>query len=196
MTPQEEEILSKLELVNQTKESRFQMATWILANPKRTGVLVEIAMEVKNVLSPKAFWILEYASRQHLRCLDPHIERFTQSLGEIQESSSVRNAAKICEALVLANSESGPNSGYNLSDIQMERISTACFDWLIGDYQVAPKAYAMACLFTLGKKINWIHPELELVLQKNYSDGSPAYKARARHIFDKLRKMEKKSGNY
>ncbi|MGB3152866.1 MAG: adenylosuccinate lyase, partial [Maribacter sp.] len=64
----------------------------------------------------------------------------------------------------------------------------ACFDWLIGNHKVAAKAYSMTCLLFLGRKFDWIHPELKLVLEQNYASGSAAYKARARMTLAKINK--------
>jgi hypothetical protein len=73
----------------------------------------------------------------------------------------------------------------------LEHMATSCFDWLIGDQKVAVKAYSMTCLLLLGRKFDWIHPELKLVLTENYAQGSAAYQARAGIILGKLNKEER-----
>ena len=40
----------------------------------------------------------------------------------------------------------------------------------------------MTSLYLLGNKFEWIRPELQMILEQNYSLGSAAYKARARQI--------------
>ena len=75
-----------------------------------------------------------------------------------------------------------------LSEHQLERIATICFDWLIGPHNVAPKAHSMTCLYLLGRDFEWIHPELKMVIEQNYASGSAAYKARARMVLSKLNK--------
>jgi hypothetical protein len=74
-----------------------------------------------------------------------------------------------------------------LNDEHLESITSACFDWLIGDHKVAAQAYSMTSLLLLGRKFDWIHPELRMILEQNYQNGSAAYKARARMTLAKLR---------
>ena len=74
-----------------------------------------------------------------------------------------------------------------LNKKHLETITSACFDWLIGNHKVAAQAYAMTCLLLLGRKFDWIHPELRSILEQNYPNGSAAYKARARMTLAKLR---------
>jgi len=46
----------------------------------------------------------------------------------------------------------------------------------------------MTCLLLLGRKFDWILPELKMVLEQNYENGSAAYKARARMTIEKINK--------
>ncbi|MDP5062912.1 MAG: adenylosuccinate lyase, partial [Maribacter sp.] len=76
-----------------------------------------------------------------------------------------------------------------LTTNHLNTITEVAFDWLIGDYKVAPKAYSMTTLLLIGSTISWIHPELQQILKQNYESGSAAYKARARMT---LKVLEKK----
>ena len=58
---------------------------------------------------------------------------------------------------------------------------------MIGDYKVAPKAYSMTTLYLFGKEFNWIHPELAIILERDFYNESAAFKARARHILKKIK---------
>jgi hypothetical protein len=46
----------------------------------------------------------------------------------------------------------------------------------------------MPTLFLLGKEYDWIHPELAMILERDYHSGSAGFKARAQHLFKKLKK--------
>ena len=54
--------------------------------------------------------------------------------------------------------------------------------------KVAARAYSMTSLFHLGKDVNWVHDELQMVIEQNYATESVAYQARARIILKKLKK--------
>jgi hypothetical protein len=96
--------------------------------------------------------------------------------------------AKICEYLIVAYFRKKDTDVKNvLTEKHLEEITSACFDWLIGNHKVAAQAYSMTCLLLLGRKFDWIHPELKMVLEQNYSSGSAAYKARARLTLEKIK---------
>ncbi len=167
------------------------MARLLLDNCHLVRPLMEIAFEVEDPLSSKACWVLEFTAKQRLSCLFPHLDFFTDRIGSVQLHSSVRPVAKICESLALCFfSEQKKECREALTDTHLEKMATACFDWLIGEHKVAAKAYSMTSLLLLGEKFDWIHPELHLVIEQNYTLGSAAYKARARHTLTKLKKAE------
>lgn len=184
-----EELYNALDYVNHSRERRMQMAGLLLSRPELLGTLIEIAFEDKNPVSSKAFWVIEFTVKKKLEYLFPHLDKFIDQLGKVKLDSSVRPVAKICECLCLCYFSDQANKCQQvLNDIHLEKITTACFDWLIGDHKVAAKAYSMTSLLLLGRKFEWIHEELQLILEQNYANGSAAYKARARHTLAKLKK--------
>lgn len=102
--------------------------------------------------------------------------------GDLKAESSIRPMAKICELLTLTHYKGAHSDKSLLSPLHRERITAACFDWLISAEKVAPKAYSMQTLSLLGQDIEWVHPELKAVLEQGYASGSAGYKARARRI--------------
>lgn len=149
---------------------------------------MDIAFDVDDPISNRACWVIEFTAKENLAFLFPYLNYFTQNLNRVHLDSSVRPLAKICEFLIKAYfSKNDPEVRKVLTENYLERITTACFDWLIGDYKVAAKAYSMTSLLLLGRKFSWIHPELKMVLEQNYASGSAAYKARARHTLAKLK---------
>ena len=62
------------------------------------------------------------------------------------------------------------------------------FDWLIGNQKVAVKVYAMEMLFLLGKNIDWVRQELQLIIELNITKESAAYKARGKKILSLINK--------
>jgi hypothetical protein len=72
-----------------------------------------------------------------------------------------------------------------LTDSQLEKITEACFDWLIQDFRVAVKHHSVYTLIETGKKISWIYPELRTILEKEIEFPSPGY----RSIVKKFLKM-------
>lgn len=184
-----EQLFEALDYVNASRKKRTEMSDLVLNNLNLMEPLLEIAFQNNDPISSKASWILEFVAKENLEYLFPYMDFFTASVGSLKLESSIRPMAKICELLI---------EGYfkkkkvNIRDVLKERnleeITAACFDWLIGDHKVAAKAYSMTCLVLLGQKYAWIHPELKMVLEQNYSRGTAAYKARARMTLEKINK--------
>ncbi|MEO9893431.1 adenylosuccinate lyase [Aurantibacter sp.] len=182
------DLITKLDYVNHTREKRGKMAELALKTPRLIPQLLEVAFENDNYISDKAIWVTEYTIKQNVTLLLPHLNFFTKSLHSINREQGIRPLAKMCELLLLDYySKKETPSKQVVKKVHLERLTTACFDWLIGSHNVAPKAHAMTCLYLMGKDFDWIHPELKMVLEQNYPSGSAAYKARARMVLTKIK---------
>ena len=185
------ELYESLNYVNHSREKRSEMATLILSHPDLIRPLLQICFDVDNPISNRACWVMEFTAKENISFIFPYLNDFTANLEALHLDSSVRPIAKICEYLTKSYFLKDQNSTQKaLTDEHLQRITTACFDWLIGDHKVAAQAYSMTSLLLLGRKFDWIHPELTLVLEQNYTDGSAAYKARARMTLEKIRKSK------
>ena len=177
-------------MVNGTLEARTKMASFIRQYPNEIPSLLQIALLDEDPVSSKACWVLEVVARDHLNILLPFMNQLIPNLSKVTLHSSVRPMAKICENLTLAYFvKKDPEVISRLTEEHFEQMTTVCFDWLISDQKVAPKAYAMTCLYHLGSKFPWVHPELRQVLEVNYPKGSAAYHARARQVLHLLSKQ-------
>ncbi|MDO6471969.1 adenylosuccinate lyase [Maribacter sp. 1_MG-2023] len=187
-----EELYEALNYVSASRENRTKMASKIEGNLHLIPILIEIIKEDKDPISCKAGWVLESIAKVNLHYILIHIDVFTESLTHISLESSVRPASKICQLLVINEFSKKPEKPkQNLTTNHLNFITEAAFDWLIGNYKVAPKAYSMTTLLLIGRRIKWIHPELQQILKQNYESGSAAYKARARMTLKVLEKKQR-----
>ena len=183
-----EELYRALDYVNHSRIKRMQMALLISKNPNLVSPLLEIAFDFNNPISSKACWVLEFTAKENLPFIFPYLDLFTKEIGNVHLDSSVRPMAKICEHLIKSYFDKAKTKTKEvLNEEHLQKITAACFDWLIGEHKVAPKAYSMTCLLLLGRKYAWVHPELKMILEQNYTTGSAAYKARARLTLAKLK---------
>ncbi|WP_281502535.1 adenylosuccinate lyase [Arenibacter sp. F20364] len=164
------------------------MSNLILNAPSHIIPLMEIAFQVDDPVSCKACWVLEFTAKENLGYLFPNIDNFVRNIGSVHLDPAVRPIAKICEILMKSYFQLKDQETLDaLNDEHLESITSACFDWLIGNHKVAAQAYSMTSLLLLGRKFDWIHPELRMILEQNYQNGSAAYKARARMTLAKLK---------
>ena len=181
------ELQAKLDYVNAYRENRLMAAQYVLENQHLFGELVSICFSPEDKNNHKACWILEFVSYEELLWLQPYLDFFCSNLKVLKDESAIRPIAKVVQLLVKSHYKKN-ESGISLSEENLQDGIEASFDWLINDVKVATKAYSIRTLYILGNHYDWIHPELQIVLNKDYGDHSAAYKAVAQEV---LRKIEK-----
>ncbi|MDO6760036.1 adenylosuccinate lyase [Tamlana sp. 2_MG-2023] len=185
------QLYEELNKVNHSKEKRLLYANLILANPDLLPKILDILFMVDDKMSPRAGWVLEFMCSENVEPLLPYLDIFTANIHKVHLDSAVRPVAKICELLATHYSSKEDKSVKTvLTETHKERIIETCFDYMINDEKVAAKAYGMTTLFMLGHEYDWVHPELEIILNRDFAIQSAAFKARARHILKKLKKRK------
>ncbi|WP_136668884.1 hypothetical protein [Flavobacterium sp. H122] len=156
----------------------------ILRKPEFLPELITIALNTKDKNHFKAFWVLELVCEKKLKVFTPFIDEFCEIIPSLTNDSAIRSASRICLFLAKSNHRS---NGISLTQNHETQIIETCFDWLIRDEKVAAKVYAMRALFVLGKKHDWVHPEIKTIIQQDYSTHSAAYQAATRMLLKKLK---------
>ena len=187
-----QELYTSLDNVNHSREKRKFYANLVMDNPHLMKDILEILFKVDDPISCRAAWVAEFVCKSDLSPMYPHLDYFTEHMHKVHLDSAVRPVAKICEYVCLSYfKKKDALSRKQITTIHKERITEACFDWLITEQKVAPKAYSLTSLFYLGTENDWIHPELHRIMEDDYHKGSAAYKARCRHMFENIRKFKK-----
>ena len=149
--------------------------------------MLAVLFLVDDKISCRAGWVLESIAKIHLETLIPHLDQITEQMRHVHLDSAVRPVAKICEYLSVAYHSKSPNRVKDALTLNhQEKIIEACFDWLLNDQKIAAKAYAMNSLFLLGKNFEWVHPELALILKRDFQMQSSGFKSRAKKIIQKI----------
>ncbi len=184
------ELYQELNYVNHSREKRLHYAHLIQDNPDLVPKLLDILFMVDDKVSPRAAWVFEFMCNHNINTLMPYIDTFTENMHKVHLDSAVRPVAKICELLARAyDTKTNIYIKNTFKETHKERIIETCFDYMINDEKVAAKAYSMVTLFLLGKDYDWVHPELELILKRDFQIQSAAFKARARHILKKIKRV-------
>ena len=184
-----EELYEELNYVNHSREKRLYYAKLVIDNPELVPKLLDILFKVDDKVSCRAAWVFEFMCGEKLEAIIPFLDRFTSNIHKVHLDSAVRPIAKVCEYLIKAYySKNEPLFKTVLNPTHKERIIEVCFDYMTNDEKIAPKAYAMNTLYLLGQDYDWIHPELALILERDFHMQSAGFKARARHILKKIKK--------
>lgn len=179
--------------VTSYREYRIKYAELVINDKTLFIPLLELTFDETNKASVKVSWVLDFVSREKLEWFYPHLDFFTDNISNVKHDSIVRPVARICELLAKAyNSKKDTEVNKYLTKSHIDKIVETGFDWMISDQKVAVKAYTMEALFLFGKEIDWVHEELKLILAQDISNGSPAYKARAKKILKWIEKIDKR----
>lgn len=159
----------------------------LLDSPQSVKVLLEAIGQGGNNGHFVACWVLDHLLRKRLEYLLPHGEEFTLLLGQQQNESCIRCLAHCSEMLCIAAfARNKDHFRESIDPRQWDRILTFCFDILLSPMGMAPKVFAMSCLYYLGLKFPWAHPELKEILEASYAQGSIGYRNRAKKTLDML----------
>lgn len=182
------ELYKHLSFVNSSRENRLKNAEMILNDIRLMPMLIDVLFKVDDKVSCKAAWVLEFVCNENLEVIIPYLDKFTANISKVHLDSAIRPVAKIYEFLIKAYYSKQENTIKNtLTPIYQERIIETCFDWMITNQKVAVKAFAMSSLYLLGQDNDWVHPELIMILERDFNSESAAFKARARHILKKIK---------
>ncbi len=169
------------------RKDREMLANYVLNNSDNFEQLLNTCFKIDEDISYKAAWVLEIVCFKNIPQLVPHLDSFLENLPKVYKHQAVRPLAKICEEITIRYyTKKMPSMRFVLEKKHREQLTEICFDWLITNQKVAVKAYAMQSLFLLGQEYKWIHPELKIILDKDFHNQQPAFKARARHILKDL----------
>jgi hypothetical protein len=169
------------------RKSRDRICDLVLKRPELFPELLRMAFDVDDKFHFKACWIVELVSYTKLEWLQNHLDFICNRASLLKNQSGIRPISKVVMMVVNAHFNN-KSKLITLSENQSEKLAEVCFDWFISNSKVATKAYVMRALYILGKKYDWIHPELKTILEKEYENHTAAYKAVAREILKKINK--------
>lgn len=178
------EFQKKLNSLTGHRANRHKYADEVLENPELFPELVHLCFLDSNKNAAKASWILELVCYEKLVWLQKYLDFFCSNIKNQIDKSAIRALSKICLLLAISHFK---KKEIQLSENQLQQITETCFDWLMTDVKVASKCYSIRALHLLGNHFGWIHPELKVILDKDYNSHSAAYKAVGREILKKIK---------
>ncbi|MDR6967843.1 hypothetical protein J2X31_001857 [Flavobacterium arsenatis] len=167
---------------------RDRLSGEVIDNLELLPVLMEIAFDINNKNHYKACWTLELVLEHNINWLSEYLDDFCEKLQHYKHEGAIRSISKICMFSAKQHLKDKKKGGDFLTEDQSQQIIENCFDWLINDAKVASKVYAMRTLFEFGKLHDWIYPELQEILPKDFAYHSPAYHSASKEILQKIAK--------
>ena len=177
------EFEKKLDCVTGHRANRHKYADEVLENPKLFSELIQLCFLASNKNAAKACWILEWICYEKPVWFQEHLDFFCSNIKNLTDESAIRAVSKVCLLLTISHFK---KKEVQINENQLQQITETCFDWLMTDTKVASKCYAIRALHLLGSHYDWIHPELKIILEKDYISHSAAYKAVGKEILKKI----------
>lgn len=177
----------QIQVANSTahRPVRDLLSGMVFSTPALLPELMKMALDVKDKNHHKACWNLELVLERYIEWFTPYLGTFSETLAAYKHEGAIRSVSKICLFAVTHNHE---HPGF-LNGKHITHITEACFDWLIDPKgKVANKAYAMRALYIIGKKEDWVYPELQRILSEDFVKHSAAYRGAAKEVLLKLQK--------
>jgi hypothetical protein len=171
------ELLSRIEKSSAHTQNRKDNAAFILGNINLLEELILFSFQIDKKLHIRACYILDMVFEKQLNLIYPHVDLICDNLKLLKNDSAIRCVSRFLVFMVQDNDK----KNYLTKD-QLEKITESSFDWLIDDYRVAVKHHAVNILIETGKNINWIYPELKIILEKEVEFPSPAYRSIVKKI--------------
>lgn len=188
-----EELFKVLDYRTATRENRRKAAEWVLDHLETYRDLLELSFHAKGEIAYKAAWVLEFASLKHLELLYPHLSYFFENISGVTKDQIIRPMAHLCELLAIEYyKKKDPELLEAFSEKHKAQMIECSFDWLISYQKVACQVRAMTSLYYLGTEFDWIHAELQQIIEQNIHKGSAGYKSRGRHTLEKILKFGSK----
>lgn len=161
-------------------------------HPDLVEVLLDTIYQEDKEGTFNASWVFDHLMRKRLAFLLPQLDKFCSGLATLQSESCIRPMAHVCQMITEAYFKKKDSSfRKKVTEIHLDQMVTACFDWLIGEHKMAAKVFAMTSLLHLGKKFEWIHPELRSVLEQSMGDGTAGYRNRAEKTLNALVRLDR-----
>ncbi len=181
-------LAGKLDFPRAHRKTREDIAYWVLDHPEYFIDLLDFCFKTELSISHKAAWILEIVCEEQLGHLLQHLDYFFENIANVKKDQAVRPLSKICLFLAKKYYKKKDHTVTNVLTLKHKEVMTeCCFDWLITDQKVACEAYSMHTLYLLGTEIDWIHPELRIIIEQNIHHKSAGYKAQGRKILKKIK---------
>jgi len=172
--------------------NRERAATHILNDSNGIQEILPLVFDTQYKNHHKAAWVIEIIFEQDLSLIYPHLTYFTSHLHHVKNESAIRSLAKIGRWIALDYKKKANQHPIQIAEI-LQFVEVG-FDWMIGPYPVAPKAYTMDTLFIFGNvqnpKLEWVLESLKDVILQQIQQGSPGFQNHGNKILEQLKRLK------
>lgn len=161
--------------VGKTKPRILEIAAWVGRDRRRFSEVVGFMKGTDSKLAARAAWVMSVCVEAHPELLEPHLTDLLDHLERPGLHPAVpRNTFRVLQFAPISGELEG-------------RVLSMALAALGGPVAVAVKAFAITILKRLAGDVPEIVAEVKLLIDEQFHDASPAFRARARNEFGKGR---------
>lgn len=164
-------------LKQHSKPQTMKIAAYIGDNQNRFDELFEMFLNGENRVSQRAAWALRYCTEAQPQLILPHLAALIENLDKPVHDAIKRNTVK---ALTFVD----------IPEQLLGRAADICFEYLASPKEaIATRVFAMEVLYEICKKEPDLVPELKLLIEEHYANGSAGFKSKARKVLKGISKI-------
>lgn len=187
------ELFQQINYEKAYRKNRLNAANWVLDHPETLPELLQFCFHEDNKLATKATWVLEFVCRKDLSRIFPYLDYIFENLPTAKSDGQLRSFGLIFELLTIGYYKKKQEEYVQALTQKHKKVMTeCCFDWMLTNQKVACQARAMTALYFLGTEIDWIHPELAIIINRNLPNGSAGYKNRGQKTLELIKLFKRK----
>jgi hypothetical protein len=164
-------------LKEHSKAHALKIAGYACSSPKNLKELMNCFMSNDYRLAQRAAWSVNWAARKQPEMIRPYLKDLILVLEKKDVHDAViRNSLRILEDVEI------PENYHGI-------VLNTCFNFMEKpEFPLAFKAYSMTIIEKLSKLYPEIRQELKLIIEENWENATPAFRARGKKILASLAK--------
>jgi len=158
-----------------------KIANQLLENPQYLEAAFETIEKQIPQISNRTTYVLQIYDNERPEDIIPYYDRILKNIEQLEVEGIKRSFLKIF------------TRRYNLLNEEQDgKLIDLCFKFLNSSSEsIASKMYSMEILFYMTQKYPELRNELISTIEFGFSEGSPAYKSRAKQYLNKMMKSKK-----
>lgn len=164
-------------LKEHSKAQCTKIVAWVAASQQRFDELFQLFLQDEYRVVQRAAWPVSYCVIEHPEFIKSHWSSLIKNLSNPDLHNAVkRNSIRLLQDIDIPKKYQG-------------QIMDICFRYLQSPTEaVAVKAFSLTVLGNLAKQYPDIIPEIQLIIEEQLQHQTAAFKARAKHFINSLKK--------
>lgn len=159
--------------------------------PEYLPILMQLIFNTSFKNHHKAAWVLEILTERNINCIYPEIHYFCSHIHLIKKDSAVRALSNITRRIAFDYVKKKNDIAIQHLETQdIKLIIETAFDWLIGAFPTAPKAFSMDIIYWFGtlkiEDFDWVNEALKEVILQQINNNTPGFINHGNKILFKL----------